>query len=144
MAIADDLRIKRILKRYPKGDKFSDVFMDVTNLGVAELLRVCRCDEARCLDVPKELDEPALSRLATMMGFEFDPGQFDYYLHSYVRSEFFPAYYEDPSVVSKPPPEFGPPAKIALPQSMRWVSVRPKDGQEHYEAYEIDQPKNEV
>ena len=139
----DDPRIKRILKRYPKGDRFSDVFMDVTSLGVGELLQVCRCEEARCLDAPKELDEEALSRLASRMGIEFDRGQFDYYLHSYVRSEFFPTYYEDPSVTSKPPPEFGPPPKIPLPEGMRWVSVRPKDGREHYEAYQIDEAENE-
>ena len=142
--MADDPRIKRILKRYPKGDKFADVFMDVTNLGVAELLQVCRCEEASCLDTPKELDEQALSLLASKMGIEFDPGQFDYYLHSYVRSEFFAAYYKDPCVTSKPPPEFGPPPKIPVPKGMSWVSVRPKDGQEHYEAYAVDEPKNEV
>jgi hypothetical protein len=140
----DDPRIKRILKRYPKSDKFSDVFMDVTSLGVAELLQVCRCGEARCLDAPKELDDQALSYLARLMSIEFDRGQFDYFLHSYVRSEFFPSYYDDPSVTSKPPPEFGPPPKIPLPKGMHWVSVRPKDGQEHYEAYEIDESKAEV
>ena len=47
------------------------------------------------------------------------------------------------SVTSKPPPEFGPPPKIPLPEGMRWVSVRPKDGLEHYEAYEADEAKNE-
>jgi hypothetical protein len=140
----DDPHIIRILKRYPKGDKFSDVFMDVTSLGVVELLQVSRCDEAHCLDVPKELDDQALSRVASKMGIEFDPGEFDYFLHSYVRLEYFPAYYEDPSVTSKPPPEFGAPPKIPLPKGMRWVSVRPKDGQEHYEAHEINEPNNKV
>jgi hypothetical protein len=140
----DDPRIKRILKRYPKGDKFSDVFMDVTSLGDAELLQACRCNDPCDLDTPKELDDLALSHLSRRMGIEFDRGRFDYFMHSYVRSEFFPSYYEDASVTSKPPPEFGPPPKIPLPSGMRWVSVRPKDGQEHYEAYEIDESKTQV
>jgi hypothetical protein len=140
----DDPRIKRILKRYPKGDKFSDVFLDVTSLGDAELLQACRCDDSGRLDGPKELDDQALLHLSRRIGIEFDRGQFDYFLHSYVRSEFFPSYYEDPSVTSKPPPEFGPPPKIPLPNGMRWVSVPPKDGKENYEAYEIDEPKSQV
>jgi len=139
----DDPRIKRILKRYPKGDKFSDVFMDVTSLGVVELMQACRCSEVSSLDAPRELDDQALAHLASRMGVEFDCGQFDYFLHSYVRAEFFPSYYKDPSVTSKPAPEDGPPPKIPLAKGMRWVSVRPKDGQEHYEAYEIDDSKNE-
>ena len=140
----DDPRIKRILKRYPKSDKFSDVFMDVTSLGVIELMQACCCSEVSSLDAPKELDDQGLAHLASRMGIEFDRSQFDYFLHSYVRSEFFPSYYEDPSVTSKPAPEFGPPPKIPVPEGMRWVSVRPKDGKEHYEAYEIDESKNDV
>jgi hypothetical protein len=140
----DDLRVKRVLKRYPKEDKFSDASLDLTGLGAAELLQACRCLELTSLDAPKALDDEALAYLARRMGIEFDSSQFDHFLHSYVRAEFFPSYYEDPSVTSKPPPESGPPPKIPLPKGMRWVSVRPKDGQEHYEAYEIDDSKNEV
>ena len=140
----DDPRIKRVLKRYQKDEKFSDSSMDVTSIGVAELLQACRCTEASSLDAPKELDDQALACLARRMGIEFDRSQFDYFLHSYVRAEFCPAYYDDPLVTSKPAPESGPPSKIPIPKGMRWVSVRPKDGREDYEAYEIDEPKHEV
>jgi hypothetical protein len=135
----DDPRIKRVLKRYKKDGKLSDSIMDVTSLGVAELLLACRCAEARSLDAPRELDDHALAYLARRMGLEFDRSQFDFFLHSYVRAEFCPAYYDDASVTSKPAPESGPPSKIPIPKGMRWVSVRPKDGREDYEAYGIDE-----
>ena len=135
----DDPRIKRVLKRYQKGGTLSDGIMDVTSLGVAELLQACRLPEVRSLDAPKELDDQALACLARRMGIEFDRSQFDYFLHSYVREEFCPSYYEDTSVTSKPAPESGPPSKIPIPKGMRWVSVRPKDGREDYEAYGIDE-----
>ena len=115
--------------------------MDVTSLGVDELLQACHCAEVSSLDAPMELDDQALAHLARRMGIDFDRSQFDYFLHSYVRAEFCPAYYNDPLVTSKPAPENGPPQKIPLPKGMHWVSVRPKDGQEHYEAHEIDEPK---
>jgi len=139
----DDPRIKRVLKRYQKNGKFSDASIDVTSLGVTKLLEACRGSNASFLDAPRELDDAALAWLAARLGIEFDRGQFDYYLHSYVRAEFLLSYYEDPSVTAKPPPESGPPTKIPLPKGMRWVSVRPKGGQENYEAYEIDESKNE-
>jgi hypothetical protein len=92
----DDSRIKRILKRYQKNGTFSDGIMDVTSLGVDELLQACRCAEVSSLDAPKELDDQALAHLARRMGIEFDRSQFDYFLHSYVRAEFCPADYNDP------------------------------------------------
>ena len=65
-------------------------------------------------------------------------------MRSHVRSEFFETYYDDPTVSSKPAPEGGPPAKIPLEKGMRWCSVRPKDGKEHYEAFEFDETKDEI
>ena len=78
------------------------------------------------------------------MGTEFDRNEFDYFLHSYVRSECVPDFFADPLVTSKPAPEDGPPAKIPLAKGMRWCSVRPKDGKEQYEAYEFDESNNQV
>src|SRR5713101_473413 len=98
----DDPRIKRVLKRYRKDDNFWDASIDVTGLGVDELLRACGAGEVRFLDVPRELDDKALAYLSSRMEIEFDRDQFDYFLHSYVRTEFCPAYYDDPSAVSKP------------------------------------------
>ena len=118
--------------------------MDVTSLGVAELLLACRRGEAKSLDAPIELDDQALAYFARRLGIEFDRSQFDYFLHSYVRAEFSSSYYEDPSVTLKPPPESGPPPKIPLPKGMRWISVRPKDGKEQYEAHEIKESKSEA
>ena len=56
----DDPHIKRVLKRYRKGEQFSDASMELTNLGVDELLRACRRAEASALSVPKELDQFAM------------------------------------------------------------------------------------
>ena len=81
----DDPHIKRVLKRYRKEEKLSDASMDVTALGLAELLRACGSDDADYLTAPKELGDFAVAHLARVMGIEFDRGQFDYFLHSYVR-----------------------------------------------------------
>ena len=137
----DDSRIKRVLKRYPKSDQFSDASMDVSAYGDAALLEACRCHHIDDLTAPRELDDYALAHFAQRMGIEFDISQFDYFIHSYVRSEFFETYYDAPTVTSKPAPEGGPPTKIPLAKGMRWCSVRPKDGKEHYEAYEFDETK---
>jgi len=141
-AMLDDPRIKRVLKRYRKDDELSDGSMDVTSLGVAELLKACRHDEVRSLNSPIELDEQARAYLARRMGIEFDVGQFDYFLHAYVRTES--VLHDDPTCLSYPAPESGPPAKIPLAEGKRWVSVRPKDGQEHYVAYEIGETKGDA
>ena len=137
----DDPRIKRVLKRYCKEEKFSDASMDVSALGVVELLRAFRSNDADYLTAPKELDGHAVAHLSRVMGIEFDPDQFDYFLHSYVREECISEFFADPAVTSKPAPEGGPPSKIPLPKGMRWCSVPPKDGKEHYEAYEFDETK---
>ena len=134
----DDPRIKRVLKRYRKNEQFSDAQIDVSSLGDAHLLEALRCRDVYELTRPRELDHHALACFARHMGIEFDGGEFDYFLHSYVRSTFLDSYYKDPAVKSKPAPEGGPPAKIPLPAGTQWFSVRPKDGEEHYEAYDVD------
>lgn len=114
--------------------------MDVTSLGLAELLRVCGSDDADYLTSPKELDDRAVAYLSRVMGIDFDRGEFDYFLHSYVREECASEFFADPDVTSMPAPE-RPSSKIPLPKGMRWCSVRPKDGKEHFEAYEFDETK---
>jgi hypothetical protein len=137
----DDPRIKRVLKRYRKDEQFSDASMDVSALGLTVLLQACRSDDADYLTAPKELDDYAVAHLSDVMGIEFNRDQFDYFLHSYVRQECASEFFADPLVTSKPAPESGPPIKIPLPKGMHWCSVRPKDGKEHYEAYEFDETK---
>jgi hypothetical protein len=78
------------------------------------------------------------------MGITFDQQQFDYFLHSYVRAAFASSYYSDTSAKSFPASEDGPPPKVPIPKGMYWRSVRPVDGEERYEAYEIDEPTNEA
>ena len=136
----DDPRIKRVLKRYRKDEKFSDAAMDVSALGVSELLRAVRSDDIDFLTTPKQLDDCGVAHLSQVMGLEFTPEQFDYFLHSYVRDECASEFFADPSVTSRPAPET-PPSTIPLPNGMRWCSVRPKDGKEHFEAYEFDETK---
>lgn len=132
----DDPRIKRVLKRYPKDDQFWNASMDVSQLGDRILLEACRLDDADEFSRPVELDEFALEHLAQRMGIVFDQSQFDYFLHSYVRSEHKEAYYRDRTVTSFPAPEDGPPSKIPLEEGLRWFAVRPRDGKEHFEAFE--------
>lgn len=131
----DDPRIKRVLKRYPKDEPFFDAAMDLSRLGDAELLRACRCQNVDSFATPKELDDYATAHLGQALGIELDRVHFDYFIHSYVRSECVSDFFTDPSVTSKPPPEYGPPSKTPLPKGMEWYAVRPKDGREHYEAY---------
>jgi len=136
----NDPRIKRLLKRYPKGEQFFDASIDVSHLELQEVLDACRCPDVAGLTLPKELDDHALSYFARVFGAAFDQAEFEYFLHSYVRTEFVSSYYDDPTVTSKPPPENGPPGKIPIPKGMRWASVRPRNGREHYEAYEDENP----
>jgi hypothetical protein len=82
-----------------------------------------------------ELDDHALAHFAQRMGIEFDRSQFDYFLHSYVRSEHLESYYNDPTVTSFPAPENGPPSKIPLEKGLRWFAVRPKEGKEQFKAF---------
>jgi len=108
----DDPRIKRVLKRYPKDDQFSDASIDVSSYGDLALLEACRREH---VSGPIELDDHALAHFGQRMGIEFDRSQFDYFLHSYVRSEFFETYYDDPTLTSFPMCEDGPPEKIPRP-----------------------------
>jgi hypothetical protein len=140
---ANDARIKRVLKRYRKGNQFVDSSVDVSDVDTEYFLQAFGCTGEDSLVLPKELDESARTFLGERMRLEFDGSQFDYFLHSYVRAEFVPSYYEDPSVTYKPAPENGPPEKIPVPEGMRWVNVRPKEGKEHYEAYEIEKGGDE-
>ena len=133
----DDPRLKRVLKRYEKGSNLSDASIDVSNLGVGELLKACRCASLADLSAPKELDETALAHLSKRMDIPYNIEQFDYFLHSYIRAEHVEAYYADPSVTSMPAPENGPPSKIPLSPGTAWRSVRPKNGQESYEAWPL-------
>ena len=140
----DDPRIKRVLKRYPKADQFSDASRDVSAYGDTALLEACGCRHVDDLSAPRELDDHALAFFAQRMGVEFDSSQFDYFLHSYVRSEFFETYYDDPTVTSFPMCEDGPPPKIPCPEGAEWCAVRPKDGREHFELFQIQKPDDEV
>jgi len=72
----DDPRIKRVLKRYAKGDQFSDASMDVSAYGDAALLEACRCRDVADPTAPRELDDYALAHFAQRMGIEFDSSQF--------------------------------------------------------------------
>ena len=76
-AMLDDPRIKRVLKRYPKADQFSDASMDVSAYGDTALLEACGCQHVDDLSAPRELDDHALAFFAQRMGVEFDSSQFD-------------------------------------------------------------------
>jgi len=134
----DDPRIKRVLKRYRKGEDLPDAAIDITAMGAAQLLWAFSADNPDFLTAPKELNYHTLSKLSTIMAMEFDREQFDYYVHSYVRREFLEDFFSDPSITFKPAPENGPPSKIPLAKGLHWVSVRPRDGEETWDAYEID------
>jgi len=140
----DDPRIKRVLKRYAKEHQFSDASIDVSGYGDLALLEACRREDVDDLSRPIELDHHALSHFGQRMGIEFESALFDYFLHSYVRSECIDDYYDDPTVTSRPAPEDGPPSKIPLEKGLRWFAVRPKDGKEHFEAFECEESNDEV
>jgi len=135
----NDPRLVRLLKRYPKDDDFFDASIDVSHLELEQILQICQCQKDSDLTLPRELGEFELSQFGKIFGFDSDRSNYDYFLHSYVRAEFVSSYYSDPTVTSKPAPENGPPSKIPLPEGMQWFPVRPKEGREHYEAYEISQ-----
>jgi hypothetical protein len=135
----DDPRIKRVIKRYRKGEDISDAVMDVSNFGDAELLKACRCIGENAFVKPRELDGWALAYLSPYLQTSFDCSQFDYFLHSYVRPEFADSF-ADSEITSKPAPE-EPHPKIPIEKGMRWRSVRPKDGEEAWEAWEFREDK---
>lgn len=135
----DDPRINRVLKRYPKGEQFSDGEIDVTEVGLPALLWACHRTKPEELDTPIEIDSDGIAYLAGGTDLEFEPDRFDYYLHSYVRSEYRSTYYKDPTVSYKPSPEDGPPANISLPEGTAWRPSRPKDGKENWVIWGYDE-----
>jgi hypothetical protein len=130
----EDPRIKRVLKRYLKGEEYSSDSMDVTGIGLENLQSACRCDSDG-FRLPKELDGYALVCLTGWMGINFDASEYDYFIHSYVKRECVSP--EKPFLDGIDlPSEYGPPTKIPRPEGTRWVSVRPDpdDGTERWVA----------
>lgn len=142
--MVDECHIKRVLKRYRKDSNLADASLEVTRLGLDVLMQACGVLDPKLLSAPRELDKGGLSYLSNQMGIDFDLSHFDYYLHSYVRAESTPRLYSDPSFEPGVPSELGPPPRIPVPEGCRWVSVRPKNGEEAYEAFEIDDAPGEV
>lgn len=135
----DDPRLKRVLKRYPKGENLADASIDVTALGLPLLQEALGSTADDPLMSPRELDDHAIAFFSTRLGADFDGRAFDFFLHVYVRKECDDAYFRDPSPRDQTaPPEEGPPAKL-LPKGMRWISVRPKDGKEQYLGVPIEE-----
>jgi hypothetical protein len=126
----DDPRIKRVLKRYPKGREFSDSFVELAGISLEELQLMCRClvDDFK---IPRELDGQSLGCFAGRLGLDFDEGKYDYFVHSYVRREFCLPDRVPPKEL-RLPCEDGPPMKIPVPEGKHWVSARPKNGRENY------------
>jgi hypothetical protein len=136
----DDPRIKVVLKRYRKGEEMPSDSIDFTGVPFALLGTACRYPGEDFLERPRELDREARAILTAQIGIDFDPATFDYFLHPYVRREFFSTYYDDPSIKIRPCSESGPPAKMPIPDGMEWVGVRPRDGKEHFVAIEMTKP----
>lgn len=131
----DDPRVKRVLKRYPKHVQFSDASIDLSPYGDAFLLTALRCEDEHGLARPVELDEQAMSYFAQYTEIEFDRSEFDYFLHSYVRTEHHDDYFNDPNIIAYPAPEE---VKVPIEPGWRWIAVRPKDGKEHFEGFPVD------
>jgi hypothetical protein len=126
----DDPRIKRVLKRYLKGEEFSDASLELTGISFEELQSMCRCS-ADGFKVPRELDGYSLVNFTNRMGMSFDASKYDYFVHSYARREFCSPDRVPPKELHLPC-EDGPPAKIPLAKGLHWVSTRPEDGKENY------------
>ena len=129
--LPDDPRVKRVLKRYLKGEQFSDASLELTGITLKELQTVFRCESDDDLIAPRELDEFALNWLTNRMQLAFDGKIYDFFLHSYARREFC----SDERVPQEDLRfccEDGPPKRIPLAKGLRWVSVRPENGQESY------------
>lgn len=143
----DDPRIKRVLKRYRKDEQFSDGIMDVTALGDAFWLAACGCQNESDLCAPQELDQQALAALTQRMGIGFDQSEFDYFLHTYIRSGQFDDYHADPTVTRYPVSEDGPPANIPVSEGYRWCEARPQEGKANFVEIPIEpaevEPSNE-
>ena len=128
----DDPRIKRVLKRYLKGEEFSDASLELTEVSLEKLASLCRCS-ADDFKRPRELDGYGLVNFTNHMGMSFDGDKYDYFIHSYARREFCSSN-RVPEEGLHAPCEDGPPAKIPLAEGLHWVSVRPnkEDGNESY------------
>jgi hypothetical protein len=126
----DDPRIKRVLKRYLKGEEFSEASLELTGISFKELQSMCRCS-ADDFKTPRELDGYGLVNFTNRMGMSFDASKYDYFVHSYARREFCSPDRVPPKELYLPC-EDGPPAKIPLAKGLHWVSTRPKDGKENY------------
>ena len=133
---ADDPGIKRVLKRYRKGEDFSESSLVIDEVPLARLQEACRCSSDDLLQGPTEIDGYAGVCIKNLIGVDFDFGQFDYFLHAYIRREFAETYYDAPTPGLIPAPEDGPPNKIPHSEGTRWASARPKNGQENYVAVE--------
>ncbi len=134
----DDPRVKRVLKRYRKDSQFSDASLELADITLTELQSVLERDSADPIYSPIELNTAQVDYFAWLIGVEFDQGQYDYFLHTYVRQEFIEEFFADKSRAfrSAPAPEGELPANIA-PDKV-WCSVRPKDGREQYVARDRD------
>lgn len=132
----DDPRIKRVLKRYLKGERFLDASLELTGIHLTELEAAFRCSSGDDLTAPRELDEFAVNWLSMRMQMNFEIEVYDYFLHSYVRREFCSEERIPPKGL-KLPCEDGPPKRIPLEKGLKWVSVRTKNsGEETYVAIE--------
>ncbi|HEY3763247.1 MAG TPA: hypothetical protein VGN23_15985 [Verrucomicrobiae bacterium] len=131
----DDPRIKRVLKRYLKGEEFSDATLDLMGISLQELESMCRCN-ADDFKIPRELDGYGLIFFTNRLGLDFDASKYDYFIHSYVKREFCTPDRATPKELALPC-EDGPHVKIPLPKGTHWASARPDD--DGFECYvEVD------
>jgi hypothetical protein len=126
----DDPRIKRVLRRYLKGEDFPEASLELTGITFEELQTMCCCS-ADGFKGPRELDGYGIVNFTNRMGMSFDASQYDYFVHSYARREFCSSDRAAPKGLDLPC-EDGPPAKIPLAKGLHWVSARPQDGQETF------------
>src|SRR6266436_5408661 len=118
----DDARVKRVLKRYPREAQLSDASIEVTGISTADLQAAFGCAADDPIYTPRQLAGPQMAFFRDRLKAEFEPGEFDYFLHAYVRSEHTNEYFATPSAGPHPAPESGPPGNI-MPDKV-WVSVR--------------------
>lgn len=133
----DDPRIKRVLKRYRKGDDAVDAALEVSGVDLDELLAACGGRQLRDLLRPRHLTPSALAFFARRFQAPMDDRRYDYYLHSYLRREYADSWIASTEAGPAPAPEDGPPASIPRPAGTRWLPVRPRDGEERYEAWPV-------
>ena len=128
----DDLRIKRVVKRYRKGSDFPDASFELVGFTLAELQDGFGYSQTDPIYSPRELGEEQIDFLRARLGYEFDMITFDFFLHPYVRAEYVKDFFADTSrdYRGSPAPEGGLPQTIA-PDKV-WFSVRPRDGREQF------------